>query len=482
MKTKYLLGVAGVAGAVVTIGQLTNASTNDAASGKAVAPQTTVDHNGLVIDPQGGGNPDVYVFKISGTANWSSGDMRAYSVGTTSCNEGDAELAWFANNNQHPVIGQNMFRLAPGQNGHLRFEQLGQSWLKHGFCALSQSECGDCQPTSCNTLGIGCSDPYTASRNGIQGSAGPKWQVNATTGFFPYPPADPAFSGQLARRLQVPLSEVLPAENPGAEYFFEAQYVCPDENVMVDIINAADNVSYRKGNLSASGALTSYDGDTVIKQPAVYAWKAADPSVLLQWRALTGEGNFFIASQAYDNGNGTWDYEYVVHNLDSDRSIGSVSIPVDSSVTVSQFGFRDVDYHSGEVWDNTDWANARNSGDVAWNTEAFSDNPNANAIRWGTAYNFRFTADSAPTETEMTLGFFKDGDGAASFTASVKAPISLNICTGDIDGDGQVGFSDLTTVLAEWGFCFNCPEDLNGDFVVDFDDLLTILSAYGPCP
>ncbi|MHC4809720.1 MAG: hypothetical protein ACYTEV_05075, partial [Planctomycetota bacterium] len=219
MKMRFMLGAAGVAGAVVAAGQLSNANDDPAVARKGADAPSTADRE-LVIQPQGS-NPDVYVFKISGTANWSQGDMRAYSIGTTSCNEGDAPLAWFANTNQHPVIGQNMFRLAPGQNGHLRFEQLGQGWLKHGFCALSQNECGNCQATNCNTLGIGCSDPYTASRNGTQGSAGPKWQVNATTGFFPYPPADPTYSGSIARRLQAPLSEVLPSENPGASYFFE---------------------------------------------------------------------------------------------------------------------------------------------------------------------------------------------------------------------------------------------------------------------
>ena len=481
MKMRFMLGVAGVTSAVVAAGQLSKANDDRAVAQKNADAPTTADRE-LVIQPQGA-NPDVYVFKISGTANWSQGDMRAYSIGTTSCNEGDAPLAWFANTNQHPVIGQNMFRLAPGQNGHLRFEHLGQGWLKHGFCALSQNECGSCQPTNCNTLGIGCSDPYTASRNGTQGSAGPKWQVNAATGFFPYPPANPTYSGSIARRLQAPLSEVLPSENPGASYFFEAQYVCPDENVEINIVNAADNVSYRKGILNSSGALTSYDGDTVVKQPAVYAWKAADPTVNLQWRAVTGVGNFFIASQAYDNGNGTWDYEYVVHNLDSDRSVGSVSVGVDESVTLSQFGFRDVAYHSCEPWDGTDWPSTRVGDEARCNTvDPFSVNPNGNAIRWGTAYNFRFTADSEPTTGVMTLGYFKDGAGGDAFTAEVKAPISLNFCAGDFDGDGQVGFSDLTSMLAEWGFCFNCPEDLDGNFNVNFEDLLSLLSVYGPCP
>ncbi|MFK7960672.1 MAG: hypothetical protein AB8G96_09100 [Phycisphaerales bacterium] len=483
MKTRYVMGVAGVAGAVVAIGQLSGASQTTANDDVAAAVNSVASGDrAFEIQPEGG-TPDVTVFRISGTANWSSGNFRAYSVGTTSCNTGEVPLAWFANTNQHPVIGQNMFRLAPGQNGHLRFEHLGQSWLKHGFCALSQSQCGNCQPTNCNTLGVGCSDPYTANRNGTQGPAGPKYQVNATNGFFPYPPADPAFNGNTARRLRVLASEVEAANNPGAQYFFEAQYVCPDENVEVDLIRAANNVSYREGNLASSGSLSGYVGETVQEEPAIYAWREVDPEVNIQWRAIAGIGNFFIGSRAYDNGDGTWDYEYAVHNLDSHRSVGSVDIELDPSVSVSAIGFRDVDYHSGEIWDGTDWDNSVTSNSVRWNTVApFSSNPNGNAIRWGTMYNFRFTADSGPTDGTITLGLFRDGDGANEVLGTVDVPQSTNFCMGDFNENGVVGFEDLTSLLAEWGFCFECEQDFDGDFFVNFSDLLSFLSFYGPCP
>jgi hypothetical protein len=53
---------------------------------------------------------------------------------------------------------------------------------------------------------------------------------------------------------------------------------------------------------------------------------------------------------------------------------------------------------------------------------------------------------------------------------------------GDFDGDGSVGFSDLTSLLNNWGPCPGCPQDLNGDDVVGFADLTTLLSNWGPCP
>ncbi len=48
----------------------------------------------------------------------------------------------------------------------------------------------------------------------------------------------------------------------------------------------------------------------------------------------------------------------------------------------------------------------------------------------------------------------------------------------DVDGDGTVGFGDLTAVLAAWGPCGGCPEDVDDDGVVALDDLLAVLAAF----
>ena len=160
--------------------------------------------------------PDVIVGDIPGTLHYGLvGTKRAYSIATTSCNAGDQMLAWVDSTNQHPVISQNMYRLMNG-----RFEQLGQSWLKHGYCALQGSLCySDCQPnpTGCPALGVHCSDPYSASLNGDQMGLGPKFEVNAATGWFPYPFTGEGLTGDaIYKRLQVLDSEL---NNPGALYF-----------------------------------------------------------------------------------------------------------------------------------------------------------------------------------------------------------------------------------------------------------------------
>ena len=55
-------------------------------------------------------------------------------------------------------------------------------------------------------------------------------------------------------------------------------------------------------------------------------------------------------------------------------------------------------------------------------------------------------------------------------------------CPADLDGSGDVGFSDLLGIITAWGPCgVSCSEDLDGDDIVGFSDLLLVLSAWGPC-
>jgi hypothetical protein len=48
-----------------------------------------------------------------------------------------------------------------------------------------------------------------------------------------------------------------------------------------------------------------------------------------------------------------------------------------------------------------------------------AQNPNANAIRWGTLYNIRFDSNSPPLTARGTIGFFKSG---APMDVQVVAP------------------------------------------------------------
>lgn len=482
MHGKVILGALGVSGAIIAIGQLSlsNASSRDLGTGPAPSPFGTA--AGRADVQPVGAQPDVIIWTISGTVTYSDGLYRAYGFGTTSCNEGNAPLAWNGSTNQHPVIGLNLFRLAPGQNGHARFEQLGQGWLKHGFCALDQNTCGTCQGTGCSSLGIGCSDPYSASRNASQGPAGPKYQVNATTGFFPYPPANPSYSGNTARRLRALLSEVNNDLNPGATWWAEAQYIHFQDSPHINLALASNNVSYRQTLMDNSGLPTLF-GSTIRREPAINRWKVVDPQVTLTNVNVPNEGRIVVASRAYDNGDGTWDYEYAVYNMNLDRAIGSVTVPTVDGSTSSALGFRLVEFHSGELWTNGAWTSNVAPTSVSWTTpQTYAQNQNSSAIRWGSMFNYRFTSDAAPISSTVSLGVFKPGS-PTSLAAAAVVPGKLPTppCPEDLDGNGTVDFNDVLQLLAAWGPCPGCPEDIDTSGTVDFNDLLALLATWGDC-
>src|SRR5207244_6987911 len=100
----------------------------------------------------------------------SAGTQVGLAIATTSCNNGDQPVDWFAlPNTDHPVVPQNLYRMSGGVDNTERFEQIGQSWLKHTFFALEDDACSlGCNTSGCGTgshLCPGCSDPYTAGLN-----------------------------------------------------------------------------------------------------------------------------------------------------------------------------------------------------------------------------------------------------------------------------------------------------------------------------
>lgn len=474
MNPRFILASAGLAGAAIVLGQVMSTSVNadplarNAGSLGNDAPGE--------FEPVGDVGPDVIVGALNGSGplRWGTADgMTSYSIGTTSCNVGDEQLDWYDNSPNHPVIGQNLYRLKDG-----RFQQIGQSWLKHGFCALQQSLCGACVPAGpccCTELGVGCSDPYSSSLNGSQGGLGPKFEVNPTTGVFPWPYFNPAFSGVLARRCQVNNTDLDPTLNPGALYFGEGQYISPDDAAAG---NGNNNVSYRKTTIiNNSTYAMAWDGPTIQERAAIYAWPAYDANAVVNEKQ--GEdGLYIIGYAATDNGDGTWRYEYALFNMNSDRAAGSFSIERFEGVEITDIGFSDVDYHSGEPWDGTDWTATVTESEIRWETEAFGANTEANALRWGTMYNFWFTANTPPEGRSATIGYFKPGVEDSLTIASI-APTAAAVCDADFDGSGSVDSADLAVLLAAWSK--SDAGDLDGDGDTDAADLALLLAAWGDC-
>lgn len=56
-------------------------------------------------------------------------------------------------------------------------------------------------------------------------------------------------------------------------------------------------------------------------------------------------------------------------------------------------------------------------------------------------------------------------------------------CSGDLNGDGEVGLEDLLMILSGYGEpCAQCAEDIDGDGKIGLFDLITVVHGWGPCP
>ncbi len=396
--------------------------------------------------------PDVIVGGIPNASTFGDvGGMSAYSLGTTSCNVGDTELLWIAGNNQHPVIGQNIYRM---ENG--RFEQVGLGWLKHGFTALQQNLCCSCNSSGTGTrLGVGCSDPYGSGLNGSQSGLGPRSQVNAFTGAFPYPfQAQGQTGDRVYKRIQVPTDDVNPTMHPTAVYFGEAQYVTPDDSAAGNGANSVSYVALNRSNTTTQGAYRlNPTGGTVREQCAIRGWEAADSGVVAKDIQVPGEGMFCAASNVIDNGDGTWQYEYAVFNNNSDLSGQSFTVPFGTDVLAVNAGMSFPLYHSGEPYTNIPWtANVTPTG-VTWTTDTFAQDQNANALRWGTTYSFWFTADAPPISGSATLGLFKPGNpGDQPVVLEVpgdglgNSVFAQNYCMANANSTGAIGVTSVSNV------------------------------------
>jgi hypothetical protein len=427
--------------------------------------------------------PDVILHDIPDVSNHGAvGGIRAYTLGSGTCNIGNMPLEW--NFDGSPGYAMNAYRLFNG-----RLEQIGQSWVKTACCAIQGSGCGvTCTPGP--GLGAGCRDVYSAGWNADQSSLGPRSGINAFTGAFAPIPGGGNINA-INRRLQIAEADLSAVTYPGAQYLVEGVYASTGD---AQSFNWHNNASYQRCTFTSFNlALISNSFNMMI--PAIYAWRdhgngpnTPDLSVQIATVDVPSEGRFFVGGKARDNGDGTWTYDYAVYNLCSDRSGGSFSVPVDASAVVTNVGFHDVNSHSGEPYSTTDWTSSVADGSVTWTSpQTFAQNPNSNAIRWGTMYNFWFTADRAPAEgrgpagVQATLGLFKPHT-PQTISVNVPGP-GVQPCSADITGgNGIVDIDDLLMVINNWSSPGpGNPADVDGDGDVDIDDLLTVINAWGPC-
>jgi len=382
--------------------------------------------------------PDVIVGDLPAMQQFgTAGTQVGLGIATTSCNAGTEDLDWFAlPQTDHPVIPQNLYRMSAGANNDERFEQIGQSWLKHAFAALTQDACNfGCNGVGGSHLGSGCSDPYSASLNATQTGLGSRGWVNPFTGDYPSTANNHgghAHDG-VSHRVRVEIDDLNQNLNQGATYFAEAQYVTPHEYAWCQDhpgqCNMYNNVSYRQFMVSGTSNFSfSPVGNTIWRRPAISAWSGTG-AFLSQIEPDPGnDGIWFMGYKVSNPSRGVWHYEYALYNENLDRGIQSFSIPLGLGANISNIGFHAPPQEPGWANDGTEnnqgysstpWTVAQDTSSITWSTETFAQNQNANAIRWGTLYNFRFDCDQPPQAANATIGFFKTG---SPMTVAIQAP------------------------------------------------------------
>jgi len=398
--------------------------------------------------------PDVIVGDVNGLAQFgsSSGTQVGLALGTDSCNAGTVDLNWFQlPSNDHPVIPQNIYRMSGGGSNDQRFEQIGQSSVKHAFTALTQNICGfGCNGVGGTRLGSGCSDPYTASLNSGPSLGSRAW-INPYTGF--YPRGDSATPPNIhtghthtgpSHRVLTEIADLSTSQNPGATYYAEGQYVTPHEYAWCQAnpgqCNMNNNVSYRRYSVNGTTSPFTFSpvGSTVRMKPAIDAWTGATK---VQFEPAPGvDGIGFVGYKVTETSPGVWHYEYAVYNQNIDRAIQSFSVPAGAGVTLSNIGFHAPPQHPGWGADgtvantgfsNSPWTSSQAGGVITWGSETFATNQNANGIRWGSLYNFRFDSNRPPTTMNATIGFLKTGDPVL---VQVQGPAPVVVSNATVGG------------------------------------------------
>ncbi len=430
------------------------------------------------ISPENGTTPgpDVIVGDLNGLAQFgaSSGTQVGLAVGTDSCNFGVQNLNWFAlPSNDHPVIPQNLYRMSGSATNDERFEQIGQSSVKHAFTALTNNICGlGCNGVGGTQLGSGCSDPYSASLNSGPSLGSRAW-INPFTGAYPRGDSGATnpnnHTGHThtgpSHRILTEINDLNTTLNAGATYYAESQYVTPHEFVWCQAnpgqCNMYNNVSYRRYNVTGTTSPFSFSAAaaTVRQRAAITVWTGA---TIVNFEPAPGtDGIGMVGYKVTNPSAGVWHYEYAVYNQNLDRAIQSFGVPVGAGVTLSNVGFHappqqpawTFDGTTGDAgFSSTPWAQTQAGGLTTWSSETLAQNPNANAIRWGTLYNIRFDSNRPPTAMNATIGFFKTG---SPITVSIQGPapvVASNVSvSGRVTTSSGYGVSKAVVSITDGG-------------------------------
>ncbi|MED5331126.1 MAG: hypothetical protein VX916_07515 [Planctomycetota bacterium] len=347
------------------------------------------------------------------------------TMSTTSCNVGDSNVPWHAPMSEgHPGISMAMYREMDG-----RFEQIGVSWMKHGFFALSNSQCTPCQSPSPqgNFLGKGCSDTYGTSNNADPFYLGPRDEWNGFTNrwtawgsYFDGTPVDgqrdefgPGGNDLVSHRLTVDDQDMIPTN---ATYYYEAMYLVVNDQLINNNIGSRTTVP----NWNGSRWLFS-NGSALVEGPALMRWSDADQ---ITTKSLGGhaDGSAILAVDVTALGQGKWRYEYALMNWNMDRKLRSFSVPVCGPVS-------DLYFHDMDSISQNNWQADVSGGNITWefNDVVVGADKEAGALSFNFLSNFGFTASAPPGDRQAIVGIHEPGPGGDFMGIDMLAPSCLNL-------------------------------------------------------
>lgn len=401
------------------------------------------------------------------------GDEVGLMLQSVCCNQGDEPLDWHGNPDpRHPFMVFNLYRVSTD-----RIIQVGSSWAKHApGPATTANACGfGCTvPTDPYTLGIGCSDIYSAGFNGTQSILGPRSEINPWTGSYDY--SSSILNGPMGtvtpvdRRLRIHDSDLDSGNHPNSDLFVEALYIAhddpnPDDNMIHEPVGITSGSpgNFWQFSLSQPSQLG----------PAIHAWPGA---TITQVTPSDGsDGKAIIAAKAFplDASETTWRYEYAIWNHNLSRHVAVLEIPLAAGVEITDPYFQAPQIESVGYADLPWQINIESDG-IRWSA------PAQNPLRWGYLYNFGFTSNTAPTDgTLLVTGQDVPGE-MVSDSVIPGAPPSPLMRRGDCNGDGQLNIADAIAVLSLLFLGSGDPPcadacDVNDDAAIDIADPVFLL-------
>lgn len=361
----------------------------------------------------------------------------ALSMSTTSCNVGDVDVPWHAAMAEdHPAIAMSLYRHTQA-GGIDRFEQIGVSDMKHGFFALSNSQCTPCQhPSDGSFLGVGCSDTYGVSNNADRTWLAPRGEWDPFAGTWTcyashFAGGEPdcvrrhsgsAHSSSLTHRLVV---NDVDLDNANSTYYYEGYYVVRADD------NKINNSGSRECTMSAGGSSWNFStpasGNPLMEGPAPLRWGDVQT-----WQTVTQDGQVLLCAKATPLGiGGAYRYEYALYNYDSDREIRRFEVPLGDASEITNIGFHDADLD-----DSDDWQGVIDGNNLVWEVDPYDVDPNAHALGFGMLFNFRFDADVPSQDGPVVLEPWKPIDGPGGQTTDPMAVASFipqaTVSVGDV--------------------------------------------------